>query len=162
MGQAGGERDNEITVERSFDYPAIQALARHPKIFRHITDDFFPTPESWQITENEQVVHLLASDPAGEFGFGIFMPENWACWRAHFGFLPVSYGSRAQASFQRMLAWMWANTTARRIVGEILAENRRAISFAQRAGCEIYGVNVKSKLVGGVLRDQACLGISKP
>ena len=61
-----------------------------------------------------------------------------------------------------MLAWMWQNTSARRLKGEIAQENRKAIQFAVNAGFEVYGVNRASLLKGGVLRDQVALGISKP
>ena len=105
---------------------------------------------------------MLASDELGEFGFGIFIPDNWSCWKAHVGYLPRSYGKQAMNAFQSMLGWMWQNTRASRIVGEIAQENRRAVKFAVRAGFQEYGRNEKSTLRGGVLQDQVCLGISKP
>lgn len=149
-------------ILRSRDWRAIKALVCDPAIFPHVTDDFYKTPESWQPTESEDVIYLLAKDQAGLFGFGIFLPLTWTCYQAHIGFMPRSYGASAIVSFKEMLEWMWRNTTARRIVGEICSDNRRAIQFAVRAGFEKYGVNVKSKLKGGVLVDQVCLGISKP
>ena len=148
-------------VVRSYNYAAIRALACHPAIFRDVSDDFFPRPEDWRPIESEQVVYLLASDSA-PFGFGIFIPDTFTCYKAHIGFLPRSYGKQAIGAFREMLGWMWANSTAARIVGEVCEENRRAIRFAVNAGFEQYGVNVKSRLRGGVLRDQVCLGISRP
>lgn len=148
-------------IFRSRDWRAIKALVCDPAIFPHVSDDFYKTPESWQPTQSEDVIYLLAKDSVGLFGFGIFLPLTWACYQAHMGFLPRSYGAQAIASFKEMLTWMWANSKARRLVGEIGSDNRRAIQFAVRAGFEKYGVNQKSRLRGGEMRDQVCLGISK-
>ena len=152
----------DVNVERTRDYAAIHALATDPAIFHHVTDDWFPDPAKWEPIRSEQVIYLLASDESGGFGFGVFIPENWSCYKAHIGFLPRSYGQQAITSFKLMLDWMWEQTRAERIVGEIAQENRRAIQFAVRAGFEQYGINKKSKLRGGILRDQVCLGISRP
>ena len=114
---------SEIKIFRSRDYAAIRALCVHPKIFPLIADDFHPDPKTWVMPENDQIVYLLASDDEGPFGFGIFHPRNLACWAGHFGFLPRGYGADARKSFQRMLQWMWENTTAQKVVGEIVREN---------------------------------------
>jgi RimJ/RimL family protein N-acetyltransferase len=150
-----------FAIERSRDWVAIKKLATDPAIFPHICDDFSLNPESWEPPRERHVVTLLAGDREGFFGFGIFIPSTWVCYQAHVGFLPRSYGEKALGSFKKMIEWMWAMTSARRIVGEVCSENRRAIRFAERAGFSFYGVNKKSRLRGGVLRDQACLGISK-
>jgi len=151
-----------FSVFRSRDYAAIRALATHPRIFPQISDDYTADPAKWDVPRSEQVIYLLASDGDGPFGFGIFVPQTHVQFAAHMAFLPRSYGAIALASFKTMLAWMWANTTALRLVGEIRRDNTLAIRFARRAGFEIYGVNKKSFLRGGQLIDQVCLGISRP
>lgn len=151
-----------VKIFRSRDYRAIRELATHPRIFPHVSDDFTADPKAWQPIESEIVIYLLAADDKGPFGFGIFIPDTWACWKSHTAFLPRSYGQLALSSFKQMLDWMWKNTEARRLVGEIVRENKLAMRFARRAGFEIYGINARSKLRGGVLVDQVCLGISKP
>lgn len=140
----------------------IRELATHPSIFPHVHDDYFPYPEDWKPIESDIVRYLLAADEKAPFGMGIFIPDTNTCWKAHVGFLPHSYGPLALTSFNLMLDWMWKNSTAERIIGEIPSQNRRAIQFAKRAGFEEYGVNVKSTRRGGELLDQVCLGISKP
>ena len=150
-----------MIVERTYQVDLIKTLATDPSIYPHVSDDFL-TPEEWTPSIDELVINLVARDVKGYFGFGIFMPRYWSCYDAHFGFLPRSYGDDALNAFKRMLNLMWANTKAFRIVGEICAGNRRAIAFAKRAGCSEYGINVKSRLRGGILRDQVCFGISKP
>ncbi len=162
MGRAGGwwgEGYLDLSLAR-LESDQRPGLRSHD--FPHVTDDFFQTPESWDPPRDENTVYLLASDDQGLYGFGIFHPRNRACYDGHLGFLPRNYGETAAETFKRMLAWMWAYTPAERIVGEILSDNRRAIQFAVRCGFSQYGVNQLSKRVGGRLRDQVCLGISKP
>lgn len=154
--------ERQVSVFRTRDYKAIRELATHPRIFSQICDDFTDDAKKWKPIESENVCYLLASDRQGPFGFGVFIPDTWACWKTHIGFLPRSYGGDALASFKKMLGWMWAYTEARKIVGEVCRENKLAIRFARNAGFSIYGINGKSYLQGGVLRDRVCLGISKP
>ena len=148
-------------VFRSRDFRAIRALCLHARIFPHICDDYSNDAKAWRPTENEQVIHLLAKDDQGVFGFGVFIPQTHVQYGAHMGFLPRSYGNLALASFQEMIAWMWRETKARRLVGEVPRNNHLGIRFARRAGFEFYGINKRSTLRGGVLLDQVCLGISK-
>ena len=160
-GRIVGKLAPNFIVFRSRDYKAIRTLATHPRILPQISDDFTSDPKLWKPIESEQVVYLLGSDEQGPFGFGIFIPQTHVQFGAHIAFLPRSYGTLALTAFKEMLGWMWANTEARRIVGEIVRENKLAIRFSRRAGFQIYGINPKSYLRGGVLRDQVCLGISK-
>ena len=151
----------EYSVGRTFDADRLKALCVDPSIFSHINDDFYLTPDSWRPVIHELVVNLIAQDCEGDFGFGIFIPDTHTCYKAHMGFLPRSYGSKALVSFKTMLGWMWDHTTAARIIGEVCRENRRAIQFAMRAGFKPYGINEKSRLRGGILRDQVCLGMTR-
>ena len=151
-----------MKIFRSRDYAALRRLATDPAIFPHISDDFTSDPKQWKPLESDVIVHLVAQDEHGPCGFGVFIPDTWVCWRAHVAFLPRAYGGDALSSFRKMLGWMWEQTEARRIVGEIRRDNTLAIRFVRRAGFEIYGINRRSYLKNGVLVDQMCLGISKP
>jgi hypothetical protein len=153
---------SRISIERTENASLIKTLASHPAIFKHINDDFHQDPETWQPPSSSLIVSLVARDDRGYFGFGIFIPQTWVCYRGHFAFLPRSYGEDSITAFRLMLDWMWQNTKAARIIGEICRDNKRAIRFAMRAGCKAYGINPQSQLRGGVLRDQVCLGISRP
>lgn len=159
---AGKSHVPAFSIFRSRDYSAIRALAIHPRVFPHISDDFTRDPKTWQPVESEFAVHLLAKDEEGIFGLGVFLARTHCEYEAHMAFLPRSYGNLAQSSFKTMIAWMWQNSTARRLIGEIERSNTLAIRFARRAGFEIYGINRKSKLKGGLLVDQVAMGISKP
>ena len=151
-----------FVISRSRDYLAIKRLAIHPRVFPYLSDDFTSDPKQWEPIFSEQVIYLLAKDADGVFGLGVFIPQTHAQYGAHLAFLPRSYGRLARSSFEQMLGWMWKNSTARRLVGEIERSNTLAIRFARKAGFEIYGINRRSKLKGGVMVDQVALGISKP
>jgi hypothetical protein len=151
-----------VIVERTRDARLIKQLATDPRIFPYVTDDHHPNPNTWEPLMSELVVNLIARDSVGAFGFAIFIPRSFSCYATHVGFLPRSYGRTARRAFERMIGWMWTRTQAARLTGEIAIENRRAIAFAKRAGFVEYGVNRKSFLRGGSLRDQVCLGLSKP
>lgn len=148
-------------LERSRDYAAIKALATHPAVFPFITDDYHPDPAAWQPPQDDHVYYLVARDAGGPFGLGIFIPENFAAWRAHVAFLPRSRGAKALVSWKAMLRSIWETTTAERIFGEIDHRNRAAIRFCLASGFSRYGTNPRSVRRGGELRDQVCLGISK-
>ncbi len=149
---------------RTRDARLVRELATDPAIFPYIADDFFKQPEQWHVPDlnNEFLRCYAASDEDGPYGFGIFIAEKHTHWKAHIGFLPRAYGEKAILAFKEMISRMWKETSAQRITGEVSQENRRAIKFAVNAGFKEYGVNEKSLLRGGVLRDQVCLGISKP
>jgi len=154
--------EGRLKVFRSRDYSLVRALLTDPSIFPHICDDFTKDASSYEPPRDENVVYLLALDDDGPLGLGIFHPRNRVCFEGHFGFIPRAYGSVALDCFRRMLAWMWQNTTARKVVGEIERSNRLAIRFAARAGFRAYAINQRSKLIAGVLRDQVCMEIFKP
>jgi RimJ/RimL family protein N-acetyltransferase len=151
----------KIEVFRSEDFAKIRELCSHARIFPHISDDF-TDKKNFPLPSGDAIRYLLCRDDEGVFGFVIFMATNYACWEAHVGFLPRSYGSQALRAFKAAISWMWANTRARRVTGAVIRENALALRFARKAGFEIFGVNKKAYLKGGKLHDQICLGISKP
>jgi RimJ/RimL family protein N-acetyltransferase len=151
-----------ISVDRTFDYALIKMIATHPAVFRYVADDFHKDPEAWEPVPSEEIYYLLAQDEDGPLGFVGFFPRTGICFEGHLCFLPRAYGGPAFASFRVMLLWMWENTPAKRICGEIADDNNAAITFALRAGCEIYGVNHQSWLKNGIVHDRIALGISRP
>lgn len=152
----------QVGILETADAELIRSICLHPQVCPYIIDDSVPDPRTWMPSIDPLGRYLLATDSCGFMGFAAFLPKTFVCWEAHFAFLPRAHGGKALEAMMQMSSWMWDNTSARRIVGEIDIRNRRAIAFVRRAGYAEFGVNVKSKLSGGVLRDQVCLGISKP
>jgi hypothetical protein len=153
---------SRIVLERTRDTALIRSIALHPSIFPWVHDDHTKDPARWQPMLGTHVFNLVARDRDGYFGLGMFIARTHTCFDSHIGFLPRSYGIQALSAFRLMLGWMWEHTPAARLVGEIDVDNRRAIRFAERAGFRQYGLNEKSRLRDGVLRDQVCMGISRP
>ncbi len=151
-----------ISIERSRDYRTIKAIATHPAVFRFVVDDMSPSPEAWQPIENDDICYLLARDAAAPIGFAAFYPRTGVCYEGHLCFLPQAYGGAAYICALAMTTWMWENTPARRLCGEISDDNRQAIQFVQRVGWDIYGVNHQSWLKDGIVHDRVAVGITRP
>lgn len=152
----------DILIERSRDYALLMRIATEPTIYRLTSDDCSPLPQAWRIPEREDCIYLLARSGNEILGFAAFFPVNGITVEAHLCFLRSAYGPKAFASFIKMLGWIWGATKAHRIIGAVPSYNRLAITFAERAGFGVYGVNPKAWLKDGKLYSMICLGISRP
>ena len=150
-----------MKIERSFDYALLAAIGNEPSVYKMSADDYSPIRGAWKPIESQQIVYLVAHEKNNLLGFCAFVPENQVCFVAHILFLPVAYGSRSRRAFAAMLEWMWENTVAERIVGQIPVFNRLAIQFAKECGCREMGINPRSWKKGGHLHDRVMLGISR-
>lgn len=80
----------------------------------------------------------------------------------HLGFLPIAWGAKARRSGIEFLQWIWRETPFQRVIGKIVAPNPNSVEHALAAGMEIFGIDKRSFIRGGILRDQIWLGISRP
>lgn len=155
-----------IRFERSFDYELIRKVMTHPQIYPHISDDASPPAAEYRPIESDAIWYVSATyiTPSCEdhLGFWVFHPHNSICWEVHTVLLPIAWGATGQEAARKLPAWMWENTSCRRIITTIPTTNRLALHFAIKAGMKLYGVNEASYLKNGVLCDQFCLGISYP
>jgi RimJ/RimL family protein N-acetyltransferase len=150
-----------MLLERTHDYALLRAIATHPRLWEHVSDDGTPPREEWKPAEDPALFYVLVRE-VELLGFFLLAPQNCVCYEIHVCLLPEAWGERADAAFTGVLRWAWAETPARRIVGHVPASNRLAVRFAARAGLTEYGRNPASYLQGGALHDQILLGISKP
>lgn len=151
-----------ITFERTRNYRLIREVLVHPKIWPFISDDASPPVEEFQPVEHDAFRYILAYCDDTLLGLWMFVPQNGVCWEVHTALLPVAWGLLGQSAAKALPGWIWENTPCRRIVTNVPSSNRLALHFALKAGMKIYGVNEGSYLKAGILRDQVCLGISKP
>lgn len=153
-----------ITFERTGNAELVRQIMTHPQIWPHISDDCSPTAEEFQPIMHRHFWYILArhEDTDTLLGLWLFTPQNGVCWEVHTCLLPVAWGMLGQSAARALPAWIWENTPCRRIITNVPAGNPLALQFAQRAGMKVYGVNEGSYLKHGVLRDQTCLGLSKP
>ena len=157
-----------IRFERSFDYGLVRSIITHPKLWNHLSDDltgpaseFQPVahPAIWYVTPYN---HYSEDEPPELLGLWMFVPQTSICWDVHTALLPIAWGGVGLLAARLLPGWMWANTPCRRIITSVPSSNRLALHFAIKSGMKIWGVNRESYLKGGILRDQVCLGLSKP
>lgn len=150
-----------LSFERTTDWKLIKQIVTEPKNYRQIADDSAPKPVDWEPVKHEQIWYVLIKEKGEVRGVWCFFPENSVTWRAHMCFLPGIYG-RTQRATRELIAWIWAHTTCKRIVGSVPRRNSLALRLVCAAGFQAFGIDVKSFLKDGILQDRVMLGISKP
>jgi len=155
-----------IHFERGFDPALIRAIATHPQVWRHISDDHSPAVDDYLPPDPRHVLYVMVRDiypdsgPEELLGFYLFHPLNSICWEVHTCLLPAAWGPRAQQAGCLITEWIFEHTPCRRIVTNVPVYNRVALAYAKRAGLVEYGRNPASFLKDGKLHDQILLGIS--
>lgn len=152
-----------ITLERTYDPVLIKSIFGHRRVFARMHDDFSPTREEWEPIVHEATIGYMVAyeddDPVGMF---MVSAHNPVLFEIHEAFLPSAWGDLAREATLKMREWIWQNTPCQRIIGNIVESNRLALKFALDAGMTIYGVNPRSFMKCGKLRDQIMVGISRP
>ena len=141
----------------------MRYILTQPDIWPHIGDDFAGRPEDFQPPDDPRIRYLLATSGSSVLGLFTFLPQSRVTWEAHVAMLPEAFGKPAHQAAQAIVSWIWANTECRRIVAAVPQSNRRAVLYGIRSlGLRKFGVDEKSFLKGGVMRDRILLGISRP
>ena len=146
---------------RTTDWEAIKKIVTHPSVYSKVTDDFSPSPVDWEPVKDEMIWYVLALEDAQVLGLLMFWPDNPVCWKVHMCMLPCAYGDMARVATRGAIEWIFAQTSCRRVVGELPADNKLALRLALNIGMEEYGCNPRSFLKGGRLLDTVLVGISK-
>lgn len=149
-----------MTFERTFDYALVRELIVYPAGYRAAGDDFAPSVTEFAVNEDPRIWYVVAKDGAELLGAFLFLPQSSVCYEVHLALLPGAWGHSSEC-LRGAIAWMFANSPARRIVGAVPAFNRLANRCAERAGMTRYGTNYKSFLKGGTLHDLTLWGASK-
>jgi|SRR6185312_4141696 len=148
-------------IELSKDYELIRRIATHRLVYPFISDDFSPKADDYKPIESEQIHYVVIWDETELMGMFVLVPENHVCAKVHTCLLPAAYGERARQCAKEAIEWAWTNTAYARIVTDIPDNNRRALKFSHDVGFQVYGVNPKSFMKSGILRDQILMGVSK-
>lgn len=126
-----------------------------------MADDFAPERAVW-MPRYDPAIHYIAVFLKDDYlGLWIFMEESPVTWEIHTCLLPHAWGYSIPA-FRELLEWTWEQTSCRRITGKVPSFNVAAIRLARLAGFERIGIDRKSFLKNGHLRDRVLFGISKP
>ncbi len=114
--------------------------------------------------DHELLQYVAVEDESGE-AIGIFFVSihSSILVEIHECFLPSAWGRKARRAVREFHDWLWSTYPAiQRVRGVIASSNRGAIAFAESVGLKIFGIEEKSFLQGGKLRDQVFMGLSRP
>ncbi len=153
-----------ISVGRTRDAALIKKIVCDPQTYPYISDDLSPAPEDYIPPIVEDVYWVfVCRDEKRPVGLFLFIPVNGITLDVHSIVVPWARGTKwslyAGAS---VLAWVWTNTHAERVITSCPAFNKRAVTYAQALGLKEFGVNPKSYLKNGELHDIIMLGVSRP
>jgi hypothetical protein len=147
-----------LTFELCADALLVRAIITHPSIFPFMFSDGGPTPEAFELATDERAIYILVSDEAGPLGLFICARQTSVCWEAHACLLPAARGKKAIEVYRGFREWLGKNTPCRKVIGYTPETNKAALYVARRAGMEVIGINRRSIMLDGQLRDQFILG----
>ena len=148
--------------ERTTDYELVRQILTHPRMFPHMGDDFMCPVEEYQVPTDPRIWYVLASDEWRAIGLFCFIPENEICWQAHVAMLRKVPPALTHRAGKEIIEWLWRNTPCRRLIASVPASNPAAVKFGiQAMGLIRYGVNRRSFMKNGILRDQILMGRSR-
>jgi RimJ/RimL family protein N-acetyltransferase len=153
-------RTDAIQIAPLVDEALIASTLRHPRIFPHISDDSCPEAGGLKVQLVDALLFLGAY--RGEQFLGLFLihQHNFVLFEGHTCLLPLAWGQSTDAA-KACIAWLFENTSCRRLVTSVPDGNDLALRLAKRAGMTEYGRNPRSIQRGGRQLDQVLLGISK-
>jgi len=151
-----------MTLERTTDYQEIAHIIHDPDVFDAITDDGSAAQgTALAPPADPRIVYLRASWNGVDFGLFVFVPLSSVLYQGHVWLLPEARGQAFRLG-RAAIAWMWANTAAARIRGEVPGWNWRAIRYAKQVGMRQIGVDWRAFRKNGKLHDLVLFGISRP
>lgn len=150
-----------MTFERTDDIALIRGVLRHPRIYRHITDDTCPPRERFEPQSHPAIWYVTVRDARELLGLFAFYPSSGIRYEVHTCLLPCAWGPRALEAARGVVAWMFAHSACRRIVTSVPAYNRLALGLARAAGLAEFGRDPQAFLKHGTLHDLILLGVSK-
>lgn len=139
----------------------VKEVICHPDVYRHVADDFSPTPDDWAPIKDEQIHYLKATENDKLLGIFVFIPQNTICWEIHPCVLKCAWGDKAYEAVREAVKWIFKNTNCLKIVATIPCYASFPLRLAQKAGFIKYGVNADSHMRHGILHNQFLYGISR-
>lgn len=140
-------------------YEQLLTVLENDEVWSGICDDFtINTPRALAAANLLQSSLVLAPN---EYCVWILMPRSSIMFELHTCVLPEGRGKGAIKAGQEMMAWVFANTTAQKLISFVPAWNRKALAFALRSGWKKEGCLEKSFQFNGELHDQTVVGITK-
>jgi RimJ/RimL family protein N-acetyltransferase len=149
-----------ITLEASSDVAMINQVITHPEVWGHVTDDASPAREQFTSAGAPMLFVIVRCD--GELA-GMFALQFHSSVMAevHTCLLPIARGRVALVAGRAMLAWIFDNTSCRKLITLAPSFNRPAAWYARAMGLRQEGCITCSYLKGGQMHDQFLFGIHK-
>lgn len=123
-----------MTVERSFDHEALDAILNHPEVFQWVAKPEHNTLCSKEIVENGSNYLLLNEDKSGAL---LFVFQEPCVYEVHTQFLPGARGSAAFKFTCEALDWMFLRTDVMEILTVVPEGNKAADSLARIVGGQL-------------------------
>jgi hypothetical protein len=121
-----------LTFERSIDYALILEILSEPRCWRRMTGT---QPVPFAVGPIEGIEYILAFDGERRAS-AVFLLVGGE--EVHFCFTPEVWG-HSEWIARGFLSWVWANTSASRLLGPVPVHNRLALRLAKRVGFQEYG-----------------------
>lgn len=153
--------EGQIRVEPITDQRVIDETLRHPRVYRHIRDDFCPEDPRQFSAPAGPFLYLAAYHGAEYLGLFMLQAHSAVLWEVHTCLLPTAWGGATLACTAACAQWMWERTPCQRLITAVPEGNELALRLARRSGMADYGVNPRSLQRGGRLLDQTMLGMSR-
>jgi RimJ/RimL family protein N-acetyltransferase len=134
----------------------VKEILSHPAIFPHIHEDGTDAADP---QDHDGFHWMLVSDdaPAGVF---LLHAVRAYCYEVHTCLLPRIWGAGAAKAARLLIAHVFTEIGAKKLVTNVPNNNRLALRFAKASGLKVEGVNRQSFLRNGEMEDQIMLGIT--
>lgn len=126
-----------MTFEVTHDYALVARMLSDLRCYRRYANDTAPSPDSVEaFVSKSSAGYILASEDGRPCAVFVFRWEKRP--EIHFCFAPEVWG-RTLPIAKGFMAWLWASTKLKRVVGPVPAYNRLALRLAKAAGFQPYG-----------------------
>lgn len=129
----------------------------NPEIYKTVRDDFTVDSEDFHLKLDIPLVSYVNGSPAGCAALRVI---NGVKMEIHVQILP-EYRYMSLVLGNEMMAWIWENTKAQKLVAEIAFKYENVKRYAEKMGFKVEGVCTKGIQIDGVLMDQWIMGISR-
>lgn len=134
-------------------------MLTHPKVFRWLFEDG-ADPADFNPVVDPSIWYLVALDGDKPVGMFAFEPRTSVKYLVALAIWPERW-ALAIPAFKLAVQFAFDKIGMERIVGEIPSDNAHAMRLAKRSGFEMCGLERKSFMRGGELRDIRYLGASR-
>lgn len=149
-----------MIVERIFDKEIISSVLNHPKVQKHVRDDFsLGCDLEYPIIDH--VYYVACFDDSVLVGLFVGTAVSMTIMDCHTSILPEFWGDKAKEAGRLAIDWAFSNTGFDKLVGCTPITNKLAIKYNEDIGFEREGINKKSIMKNGQLIDQIYFGLER-